>query len=72
MTELEDICREDFEEGLRQDAHHEMMLRRDIDYAYDKLGLEDINIAIHELITKMYELDYDIEYRDVLDRLEEL
>ena len=71
MTEQEEFKR-DMEEEMRQDAYEESMLRRDIDYAYDKLGLEDINIAIHALISQMYELGYDLEYKDVLDRLEEL
>ena len=71
MTEQEEFKRDMIEE-MRQDSHHEMMLRRDIDYAYDRLGIEDINIAIHALITQMHELGYDLEYKDILDRLEEL
>jgi hypothetical protein len=70
--ELEEVCREDFTEGLRQDVHHEVLLRRDIDYAFESLGLEDINIAIYKLKTQMYELGYDLSYKDVLDKLEEL
>lgn len=73
MTEQEqDELKRDMIEEMRQDAYEESMLRRDIDYAYDNLGLEDINIAIHALITHMYELGYDLEYKDILDKLEEL
>ena len=38
MTEQEELKR-DMIEGLRQDAHHEAMLRRDIDYAIARNNL---------------------------------
>ena len=70
--ELNEVCQEDFREGLKQDAYEEQQLRTDIDYAYNVLDIESINIAIHKMITDMDELGYDLSYKDVLKYLEEL
>ena len=70
--ELEEVCQEDFREQLKMDAYEEQQLRTDIDYAYNILDIESINIAIHKLITDMENLGYDLEYSDVLKYLEEL
>ena len=70
--EIEEVCQEDFREQLRMDAHEEYQLRSNIEYAYNVLDIESINIAIHKLITDMENLGYDLEYKDVLEYLEEL
>ena len=69
---LEEVCQEDFREQLKMDAYEDEQLRNDIDYAYNVLDIESINIAIHKLMTDMDELGYDLEYSDVLKYLEEL
>ena len=70
--ELEEVCKEDFREQLKMDAYEEQLLRSDIDYAYEKMGLEDISISVHKLIADMESLGYYLEYSDVLDYLKEL
>ena len=70
--ELNEVCREDFREQLKMDAYEEQLLRSDIDYAYEKMGLEDINISVHKLIADMESLGYYLEYSDVLEYLKEL
>ena len=70
--ELEEVCQEDFREQLRMDAYEEQQLRTDIDYAYNILDIESINISIHKLITDMENLGYDLEYKDILEYLKEL
>ena len=69
---VEEVCKEDFREQLKMDCYEEQQLRSNIDYAYNVLDIESINIAIHKLITDMDELGYDLEYSDVLKYLEEL
>ena len=70
--EFDEICKEDFRQSMIQDSYEEQLLRSDIDYAYGKLGLEDINISVHKLIADMESLGYYLEYSDVLEYLKEL
>ena len=69
----EDIqeLKDDMRKEMMEEVYEEQQMRIDIDYAYEKLGLDDIYTSIKELSYQLADYGYDVSIQEIIDRLEE-
>ena len=63
--------KEDMRQEWLQEMYEEQRIHRDEEYAYEKLGIDDIYQAIYDLSLNMQEYGYDSSVYEILDRLRE-
>lgn len=63
----EDLRREAFE-----DAMHERLMRKDLDYALEYLGIVDIYDDIEVLVKNLSKYEHDLSVQDILEKLGEI
>ena len=68
MTEQE----MDMIEEMRQDAYEEERMRKDLDYAKEKLGIADIHSECEKLANELSNYGHDVSTADVIEYLEEI
>ena len=64
--------REEMRQEMKEEMYEEMRIRTDIDYAYEKLGIDELHEALQEFANRMCDYGYDIDIYDVMNRLEEI
>ena len=69
--ELQEL-KDDMRQQMKEEIYEEQQMRIDIDYAYEKLGLDDIYTSIKELSYQLADYGYDVSIQEIIDRLEEI
>ena len=69
--ELQEL-KDDIRREIMEEVYEEQRIRIDLDYAYEKLGLDDVYDAVTDLANRMADYDHDVSASDVLDKLEEI
>ena len=70
-SELQEL-KDDMRKDIMEEVYEEQQMRIDIDYAYEKLGLDDIYTSIKELSYQLADYGYDVSIQEIIDMLEEM
>ena len=70
MTEQELI--EDMRQDMLVDMHHEKVMRMDLEYACDHLGIGTIYGQLEELLEQLAKYDHSLSMDELLDYIKEM
>ena len=70
-SELQEL-KDDMRQQMKEEIYEEQQMRIDIDYAYERLGIDDIYQAIKDLANSLTDYEHDVSIQDIIDRLEEI